>query len=153
MNKDLTKSPHERQNILNNRYALDQAEIHLTLGGVKYQGETVFTKRQVLDLFEIAERTLERYLSANADELKNNGYLLLRGKNLKDFNEIASGTATNDGTKTTVLGIFTFRAVLNLSMLLTESEKAQIIRSRILDIVIDVMAERAGGHLKLLDAS
>jgi hypothetical protein len=77
-----------------------------------------FTPEQV-DLFEIAERTLELYLSANADELKNNGYLLLRGKNLKDFNEIASGTATNDGTKTTVLGIFTFRAVLNLSMLLT----------------------------------
>ncbi|CEG55689.1 hypothetical protein [Legionella fallonii] len=151
MDKDLTKSPHARQNILNNRYALDQAEIHLALGGVKYQGETVFTKRQVLDLFEISERTLERYLSANADELKNNGYLLLRGKNLKDFNEIASGAATNDGTKTTILGIFTFRAVLNLSMLLTESEKAQIIRSRILDIVIDVMAERAGGHTRFIN--
>lgn len=151
MNNDLTKSPHSRQNILNNRYALDQAEIHLALGGVQYQGKTVFTKRQVLDLFEIGERTLERYLSANADELKNNGYLLLRGKNLKDFNEIAFGTATNDGTKTTVLGIFTFRAVLNLSMLLTESEKAQIIRSRVLDIVIDVMAERAGGHTQFIN--
>lgn len=151
MNNDLTTSPHSRQNILNNRYALDQAEVHLALGGIKYQGKTVFTKRQVLDLFEISDGTLERYLSANADELKNNGYLLLRGKNLKDFKEIASGTLTNEGTKTTVLGIFTFRAVLNLSMLLTESEKAQIIRSRILDIVIDVMAERAGGHTQFIN--
>jgi len=42
------------------------------------------------------------------------------------------GTDIDVGTKTTILGLFTFRAVLNLAMLLTESEKAKAIRNRIL---------------------
>lgn len=151
MNNDLTTSQHNRQNILNNRYVLDQAEIHLALGGIKYENKTVFTKRQVLELFEISEVTLERYLAANESELEKNGYLLLKGKKLNDFKTVASGTLINEGTKTTVLGIFTFRAVLNLSMLLTESERAQTIRSRVLDIVIEVIAERTGGHTRYIN--
>ncbi len=35
MAKDLTASSHDRQNILNNRYALQQAEQHLDLGEAK----------------------------------------------------------------------------------------------------------------------
>lgn len=151
MDKDLTKSPHERQNILNNRYAIAQAENHLSLGGIQYKDETFFTKQQILELFDISDATIERYLSTHAKELKANGYMLLRGKNLKDFKALAAGTLTNEGTKTSILGIFSFLAVLNLSMLLTESENAKIIRSRVLDIVIDVMAERSGGHTKYIN--
>lgn len=62
-----------------------------------------------------------------------------------------SGTDINDGTKTTALGLFGFRAVLNIGMLLTESEPARLLRSRLLDIILDVMAERAGGHTKFID--
>jgi hypothetical protein len=36
-------------------------------------------------------------------------------------------------------------------MLLTESEPARLLRSRLLDIVLDVMAERAGGHTKFIN--
>jgi hypothetical protein len=36
-------------------------------------------------------------------------------------------------------------------MLLTESEPARLLRSRLLDIVLDVMAERAGGQTKLIN--
>ena len=61
------------------------------------------------------------------------------------------GTVTNYGTKTSVLGVFTFRATLNLAMLLVESDRARAIRSRILDIVIDIIAERAGGHTKYIN--
>ncbi len=43
------------------------------------------------------------------------------------------------------LGMFSFRAVLNLAMLITESHKAKSIRSKILDIVLDVIAQKAGG--------
>lgn len=43
MVKALTESSHDRQNILNNRYALQQAEQHLSLGGITFEGETVFT--------------------------------------------------------------------------------------------------------------
>ena len=41
--------------------------------------------------------------------------------------------------------------VLNLAMLLTESERAKAIRSRLLDIVMDVLAERTGGHTKFIN--
>ena len=41
MAKDLTESPHDRQNILNNRYALQQAEQLLGLGGVVFGGAGV----------------------------------------------------------------------------------------------------------------
>ena len=151
MAKDLTDSPHERQNILNNRYALVQAEQYLELGGITYQGETVFTKQQLMELFEVSDATVERYLASHGDELKANGYLLLKGKKLREFKELTYGALTSEGTKTSVLGIFTFRAVLNFAMLLTESKQARAIRSRLLDIVIDVMAQRAGGHTKYIN--
>lgn len=146
VSKDLTVSVHDRQNILNNRYALQKAEQHLELGGVDFDGERLFTKQQVMELFEISEATVERYLSLHGDELKKNGYILLRGENLRKFKQVADGTLINEGTKTSVLGVFPFRAILNLGMLLTESERAKELRSRVLDIVIDVLAERAGGH-------
>lgn len=151
MAKDLTESLHDRQNILNNRYALQKAEQHLALGGVQFEGEMAFTKQQVIELFDISDATVERYLSSHGDELKANGYILLRGAKLKQFKEIAAGTLISEGTKTTVLGIFTFRAILNLGMLLTESDRAKELRSRVLDIVIDVLVERAGGHTKFIN--
>ncbi len=151
MAKELTESSHDRQNILNNRYALQQAERHLALGGVLYEGETVFTKAQVMALYEVTDRTIERYLASHGEELSSNGYRLLKGKNLKNFKDLTQGTVIDVGTITSVLGVFSFRAVLNIGMLLTESEPARLLRSRLLDIVLDVMAERSGGHTKFIN--
>lgn len=151
MSNDLTESVNDRQNILNNRYALQQAEQHVQLGGILFDGELVFTKQQVMDIFEIGDATIERYLSSHDIELKNNGYLVLKGVRLREFKDLAYGTLTNEGTKTSVLGVFSFRAVLNLGMLLTESEPAKLLRSRLLDIVLDVMVEKAGGHTKYIN--
>lgn len=151
MSKDLTASANERQNILNNRYALEQAEQNLNLGGLEFQGETVFTKAQVVALYEISDSTIEKYLVRHSAELELNGYQVLKGKKLKDFKSLMDGTVTDYGTKTSVLGIFSFRAVLNIGMLLTESEPARQLRSRLLDIVLDVMAERSGGHVKFIN--
>ncbi len=53
--------------------------------------------------------------------------------------------------KSPSLGVFTFRALLNIAMLVTESDRAKIIRSRMLDIVIDVIAEKSGGHTKYIN--
>ncbi len=141
MTNDLTNSKRDRQNILNNRYALEKAEEHLELGGIDYQDSVVFTKQQLMALFGVSETTIERYISSHADELKNNGYKVLKGQALKEFLNTTGGIFINEGTKRTVLGIFTFRAVLNIAMLLTESDRARLIRSRILDIAIEVVAE------------
>jgi hypothetical protein len=151
MANNLTSSPIDRQNVLNNKYAINKIQSHLALGGLEFDGDIFFTKLDLIELFGISESTIEKYLSGYVDELSNNGYQTIKGKKLKEYKDLTYGAVTNYGTKTSVLGIFNFRATLNLAMLLTESEKAKFIRSRILDIVIDVVAERAGGHTKLIN--
>ncbi|SCK11700.1 DNA-binding protein [Vogesella sp. LIG4] len=148
---DLTTEKHRRQNILNNRYALQAAEQHLGLGGVTFEGETVFTKQQVAMLFDISDATVERYIATHGDELRANGYTLLRGSKLNEFKNLIDGTLINEGTKTSILGVFSFRAVLNLAMLLTESERAKLVRTRVLDIVMDVLAKKTGGQTKFIN--
>lgn len=143
-----------RQNILNNQYALDQLETHLNLKGIIFEEHVVFTKNQVASILDIDERTVERYLAANDGELKSNGYQVIKGKVLKQLKNIyVTDTDVGDiiEPKSPALGLFTFRALLNLTMLTTESERAKVIRSRILDIVLDVIAEKSGGHTKFIN--
>ena len=151
MVNDLTNSQRDRQNILNNRYALEKVEEHLGFGGIRYEGSFVFTKQQLVALFEVSESTIERYIANHLEELTANGYKILRGQILKEFLNTTGGIFIDKGSKITVLGIFTFRAMINLAMLLTESDRARMIRSRILDIVIEVVAERSGGHTKYIN--
>ena len=154
MSKDLTTSSVARQNVLNNPYALDQLETHLALGGLQFEGETLFTKMQAAEILAVDERTIDRYLSSHGEELKANGYQILKGKSLKNI-KLAYVDDTNVvdiiDPKAPSLGVFSFRAVLNLAMLVTESDRAKAIRSRMLDIVIDVVAEKAGGHTKYIN--
>tara|TARA_R110001583_G_scaffold10039_1_gene46863 strand:- start:49 stop:375 length:327 start_codon:yes stop_codon:yes gene_type:complete len=82
------------------------------LGGATFEGETVFTKAQVVSLYDVTDRTIERYLASHEDELKSNGYQILKGKKLRGFKGLLDGTDINDGTKTSILGVFSFRAVL-----------------------------------------
>lgn len=153
MSRDLTTSLVARSNILNNQYAVSELENSLQLGGLGFEGETVFTKQQVAVILDVDERTIERYIEKYSDELKRNGYRVLRGNSLKNI-KLAHGGDTNVatiGTKASILGIFSFRAVLNLAMLVTESERAKAIRSRMLDIVIDVIAKKSGGSTKFIN--
>jgi len=151
MNKDLTSSTISRQNILNNNYALEKVELHLALGGITWKNERIFTKIKVAQLLEVDIRTIERYLEHNNEELVKNGYKVLKGYEFKEFKDYVSDIDVGDMLKTPTLGVFTFRAVLNLTMLITESKKAKAIRSKILDIVIDVMAQKSGGHTKYIN--
>ena len=151
MIKDLTSSNVSRQNILNNNYAISQLESNLSFGGVYWHNESIFTKVQVAEILEIDVRTIERYLESHSPELIKNGYRVLKGTELKDFKKYVSDIDVGDISKTPSLGLFSFRTVLNIAMLVTESEKAKAIRSKILDIVIDVMAQKLGGHTKFIN--
>ena len=153
MDRDLTTSAVARKNVLNNPYALEQLEVNLQLGGLKFQGETVFTKRQAAEILTVDERTIDRYVNSNGAELQANGYRVLKGKSLKELRlmDVDDINVVDISPKTPSLGIFSFRALLNLSMLVTESERARAIRSRMLDIVIDVIAEKSGGHTKYIN--
>lgn len=154
MTKDLTTSAVARQNVLNNPYALSQLESHLALGGLTFEGETLFTKVQTAELLDVDDRTIDRYLRSHSDELRANGYRVVKGKSLKNI-KLAYVNDTNVAdivdAKVPSLGVFTFRAVLNMAMLVTESDRAKAIRSRMLDIAIDVVAERGGGHTKFIN--
>ncbi len=50
-----------------------------------------------------------------------------------------------------MLGVFDFRAFLNLAMLMTESEQARLMRRAILDIVLDTINQRTGGGTKYIN--
>lgn len=150
----LTDSNVDRQNILNNPYALTEIRKATNINGVIFEDKLVLTKDQVSDFFEIDIRTVERYIEKYNEELVANGYEVLKGKRLKDFKECSDdqfGTDINVGTKTTVLSIFDFRSFLNIGMLLTESEKAKVLRNVILDIVIDVINQKTGGATKYIN--
>jgi hypothetical protein len=128
-------------------------ESNFQLGGLAFDGETVFTKQQAADILTIDERTIDRYLSGYSDELKSNGYRVLKGKQLKSLRlmYVNDTNVVDISPKAPSLGIFSFRALLNLAMLVTESDRAKAIRSRMLDLVIDIIAEKAGGHTKYIN--
>jgi hypothetical protein len=147
---DLTISNVERQNVLNNRFAVDALQEDLGFTGMLFEGEYRFTKKMVADFYEVDSSTIDRYLTQYADELKHNGYVLSKGKQLKDF-KLQFAHLINEVSKTTQLGLFNFRAVLNIGMLLTESEKAKQVRTRILDIVISTINKRSGGGTKYIN--
>ncbi|PXY39611.1 DNA-binding protein [Flavobacterium cheongpyeongense] len=150
MKKDLTMSSVDRQNILNNAIVLENIQEHIGVNGMYFNGEYRFTKSDLSDFYGIDGSTIDRYLSNNEEELKHNGYVNLKGKLLKEF-KAEFGWMLQEGAKAPQLGVFNFRAFLNLGMLLTESEKAKALRSVMLDIVIDTLNQKVGGSTKYIN--
>lgn len=148
--KDLTISDIDRQNTLNNRLAIEVIQKEIDITGMLFEGEYRYTKKMIAEFYDVDISTIDRYLSANGDELKHNGYILSKGKQLKDF-KLQFGHFINEASKITQLGLFNFRSFLNIGMLLTESETAKHLRSRILDIVIATINERSGGGTKYIN--
>lgn len=148
--KDLTNSDIARQNILNNQYALVQIQDYIGLPGMIFEGEYRYTKEMIANFFEIDISTVDRYLAKYENELKHNGYVLIKGKKLSDY-KLQFGHLMDKASKTRQLGLFNFKSFLNLSMLLIESDKARHVRSKILDIVIDTINEKTGGGTKYIN--
>jgi len=154
MAKDLVNSPVERQNILNNPYAVIELEKATQIKGIQFEGAVRLVKEQVAQFFEITPRTIDNLLQQYGNELRQNGYEVLKGKRLKEFKlciQSQFGNEMDFVTKTTILGIFDFRTFLNVAMLLTDSERARLLRQMILDIVIDTVNQRTGGGTKYIN--
>jgi hypothetical protein len=156
MSGDLTTSAVARQNILNNPYALDEIEKAAGIRGIPFDGRRVVLKEAVADFFEVSIRTIDTYLDKHGPELAQNGYETLKGKRLKSFKESVAALDAHELNFTSIgkvsqLGVFDFRAFLNLAMLLSESERARLLRQAILDIAIDTVNRRTGGSTKYIN--
>ncbi len=153
--KDLTVSQVDRQNILNNPYALQEIEKATRIKGIPFEGKTVVLKEQVSAFFEVTPRTIDNYIEKFGEELRQNGYEVIRGNRLKKFKMSVHEQDVNEtdfvNIKVPQLGVFDFRAFLNLGMLITESERARLLRQMVLDIVIDTINQRTGGGTKYIN--
>lgn len=85
MAKDLTTSAISRQNILNNPVALPRIREALEIRPLEYKGVLYVTKQMAADFYGVDLRTIENCLSNNEKELRNNGYKVLTGNDLKEF--------------------------------------------------------------------
>jgi hypothetical protein len=147
---DLTGSAIDRQNILNNKEAVENIRTYLGIDGMFFEDELRFTRHKVIEFFGIDISTIDRYLSKNVKELKQNGYIILKGQSLINFKR-QFGSTLQEGTKAPSLGVFNFRSFINLGMLLAESERAKALRSAMLDIVIDTLNFKLGGSTKYIN--
>ncbi len=173
MKRDLTQSAIDRQKILNNVQAIEVISSKLGFSGLLYNDEYKFTTKMVADIYDVDVRTIKRYVENFEEELGHNGYVVLKGSKLKEFKELfghlmsvsdddvsqrdtdvplSKQNAENQSYKNIkALAVFNFRAVLNIGMLLAESEKAKQVRSLMLDVVIDTINKRIGGSTKYIN--
>jgi hypothetical protein len=175
MSKDLTNSSIDRKNILNNNLAIQEVYEQVGFYGIKFEGRYRFTKPQIAQYFEVDTRTIDRLLENHKAELEQSGYELYTGSKLKAYKEqiidyvrlaresgdvhdinVVNILQITDSeldslSKSPQISIFTYKAFLNVGMLLTGSEKAKELRSAILDIVIDVLNKKLGGKTKYIN--
>ncbi len=153
MAKDLTNSKLDRQNILNNKLAIEAIQDKLFIDGILWKDKLYITREMAANFFDVDDQTISYYLEQYSEELFTNGYEELSDKKLKSFISAAkeSGKDITVPIKTTVLGVFNFKAFLNLAMLLSECGKARTLRQLILDIVIDIINQKTGGGTKYIN--
>ncbi len=86
----------------------------------------------VATYFDVDERTIERYVSDNIDEISSNGYEIVKGARLKAFikciaeQDVPDINVGNISSRTSQIALFDFRAFLNVAMLLVESKNAKV---------------------------
>ena len=159
MANNLTNSYRDRQTILNNSYLIQKIEVHFNFEeffdyGRLVKNSLLMTKRQLSCILKTHKNTIDRYITTHSKELKQSGYEILTGEALGNFlAKCGREVIFSDGNRygfsksdrpITKFEIFTFKSWLNMAMLLPESEPAKFVRSRILDIAIDLAAQEDG---------
>lgn len=117
MGKDLTNSSIERQNVLNNPYAVQEIQKAVDIQCIPFEDRIWLTKEQIASFFEVTPRTIDNYISKYEKELCHNGYEVIYGKRLNKFRIAVWNQYVNEtdfvNIKVPKLGIFDFRAFLN----------------------------------------
>ena len=94
----------------------------------------------VAEYYKVEISTIKSCVFDNKEELESNGYNVLEGEELSSLKKLCQIKS-----RARSLSLFTKRTVLNVGMLLRDSEVAKEIRNRILDIVHD--SEKGEGNI------
>lgn len=99
------------------------------------------TTDMVATFYDVDKNTVEQVIKRNKDELSRNGLRVLKGEELRQLkSELAGqGTDVRDvsqsiGSRTASLTLFNRRTLLNVGMLLRDSEVAKQVRMYLLEV-------------------
>lgn len=93
----------------------------------------VATTKQVSEFFEVPKKTIESLFSDNKQEIESSGAFFLQGVDLKEFKTILGDPG--ELKRVPNCWFFSKRAILNIGMLLRDSEVAKRLREALLDVV------------------
>ncbi|WP_406726519.1 restriction endonuclease [Streptomyces sp. GD-15H] len=123
----LLESQTLRSSVLDRRDVLDKVKaLSLLPDGMHV------TTAMVAAYFEVAETVINNLLSRHRHELQSNGMRVLRGSELRNFKELNLSSYGHPQPRS-ALAIWSRRAVLNVAMLLRDSEVARQVRVYLLD--------------------
>lgn len=154
MAKNLTNSYCDRQKILNNPYILSKVDKYFNLDWrlrhiekIPYQDNLFFSKRHLEYLLDTSISIINKCIRNNEQELKINGYIYKKDEKLQEQ------LKSLDPRFAKSIELFSFKALLNMAMLIPQNEKTKFMRGRILDIVIDSISSIEGCRIKYLNQS
>ena len=112
-------------------------------------GSTQATTRDVANYFEVALNTVEKLVSRHREELESNGLSTLRGADLQEFEtdkmSVSNVPVPSYPQLRRGLTLFNRRAVLNVAMLLRDSDIARRVRAYLLDVGGDAQSHGVNG--------
>lgn len=129
-NDEMLMNEQQRKELMNKVDVLDKVGNLLLLGNSGFA-----TTQQVADYYEVGVEAIKSIMKRHKQELIENGLTTLKGDDLKVFK--GKVQAEPSIKFTSQLTLFPKRVILNVGMLLTGSEVARELRSRLLDIVHD----------------
>ena len=128
--KDLLENLNEREKLLDNIGILEKVKDLILLDDTE-----LATTQQVADYYEVDLSVIQKIVSRNKDELESNGLKMYKRKSIISLiGQNVKLEIPNRGMK-----LFQKRAILNVGMLLRDSEVAKEVRRRLLDISQDVL--------------
>lgn len=95
------------------------------------------TTQDVADYFEVGESVVNNLLGRHREELETSGLRVLRGSDLREYHNLkmrlSEANANSYPQRRVQLAVYTRRAILNVAMLLRDSEIARRVRAYLLD--------------------
>lgn len=100
-----------------------------------FADDLVITAEQVSNYFEVGAKAINSLMIRNKEELMNNGLVILKGDELKEFKGKLQDEVNLSKLKyVSQLALYNKRTLLNVGMLLTDSEVAEKVRDYLLNI-------------------